>query len=433
MTLQERLATGRGKWTPEYPYLGTAPVDYEDCISPEYFADEREAVFRRWWLYVGREDRVRRPGTYFTRELPGLASIVVARGLDGTIHAFHNVCAHRGNKVVWQEHPAEETSGTCRAFHCKYHGWQYGMDGRVEHITNEDQFFDLDRSTLRLPPVHCDVMGGFVFVNLAEDPPPLREFLGERLCEMEAYPFHLMTQRYGFSTRVHGNWKLAADTILEWYHPAYVHQKFIHPDVREAEKMVPPIDSYHYELFDPHILNSVPGPPPLRPREPGKSGEPRRDMVWIYRLFRGGLFGPDDVPDIGPLPEFLNKGGIASWGNDQFWLLPNLSVQIWARNFYITYTYLPESVGSHIYDIDLYFVPPATTRERLAQELVVNSVIEIAMQDVNTVEASYSALTTRAQRQFQLSDQELMIRSFHHSIRRAVEGYRNERDRVVVR
>src|SRR5436853_7783110 len=107
-----------GSWTAHYPDLGTEPVSYEDSISPEFFELEREAVFKRTWLYVGRAERLPRAGSYFTRELSGLASIVVTRGLDGTVHAFHNVCAHRGNKVVWQEHPQLESSGTCRQFAC---------------------------------------------------------------------------------------------------------------------------------------------------------------------------------------------------------------------------------------------------------------------------------------------------------------------------
>jgi hypothetical protein len=193
--------------------------------------------------------------------------------------------------------------------------------------------------------------------------------------------------------------------------------------VSKAEKLVPPVDSYHYDLFPPHQLTSVPGPPPLPPREPGTAGPPARDQKWVYRLFRAGLFGPDDVPDIGPPPEFLNKGGIRSWGNDQFWLFPNLSIQIWARGYYITYTYWPEAVDSHIYEIDLYFVPPANARERLAQELVVDSTIEFAMQDVNTIEATHSALATRAQTTFHLSDQELLIRNFHKVVRDAVAAH----------
>ena len=73
-------------------------------------------------------------------------------------------------------------------------------------------------------------------------------------------------------------------------------------------------------------------------------------------------------------------------------------------------------------------MPPENATQRLAQELVVNSVIEVAMQDVNTVEATYSAVKTGAQKEFHLSDQELMIRSFHHTIDGAVADYRAERD-----
>jgi len=421
--IQDRLATGKGKFTPRYPELGTGAVSYEDCISPEFFTAEREAVFERSWLYVGRVERLPRPGTFFTRELPGkLASIVVTKGLDGEVHAFHNVCAHRGNKVVWQEHPQEESAGSCRQFACKYHGWRYGLDGCVTHVTNEAEFFDLDKDSLGMPSVACETFAGFVFVNLAADPVPLRTFLGDRIGELEGYPFDKMTQRYGFSTRIHGNWKLAVDSVCEWYHPPYVHGRFIDPDVSKAEKMVPPVDAYHYDVFRPHMLTSVPGPPPLPPRD-GGAGEPRRDQRWVYKLFRAGLFGPDDVPDIGELPAFLNKGEIGFWGNDQFWLFPNLSVQIWARNYYITYTYWPESVDSHIYEIDMYFVPPANARDRLAQELVVDSTIEFAMQDVNTIEATHSALATRAQREFHLSDQELLIRQFHTVIRDTVAAH----------
>ena len=425
-TTEDRPATGDGKFTPKYPHLGTDPVTYEDSISPEFFTAEREAVFKRSWLYVGREERVRRPGSFFTRELPGLASLVITRDLDGTVHAFHNVCAHRGNKVVWQEHPAQESSGSCRQFTCKYHGWRYGLDGKAAHVTNAGEFFDLDRYDLRMPPAHCEVFAGFIFVNLAEHPIPLIEFLGDRIGELDAYPFQLMTQRYGFSTRIKGNWKLAVDSVCEWYHPAYVHRLFIHPETAKAEQMVPPVDAYHYDLFPPHQLTSVPGPPIIPPRQPGSAGAPARNQRWIYKLFRAGLFGPDDVPDIGELPEFLNKGNVASWGNDQFWLFPNLSVQIWSRNFYITYTYWPESVDSHIYEIDLYFVPPANAGDRLAQELVVDSVIEFAMQDVNTIEATHSALATRAQHQFHLGDQELLIRNFHRVIRDAVAAWTDQ-------
>ena len=107
-----------------------------------------------------------------------------------------------------------------------------------------------------MPPVHCEVWAGFIFVNLAKDPVPLRTFLGEGLLGMETYPFHLMTQRYGFSTRIKGNWKLAVDSVCEWYHPPYVHGRFIDPDVVEgredgaAGRLVPlrPVPAAHADV-----------------------------------------------------------------------------------------------------------------------------------------------------------------------------------------
>lgn len=427
-SIQDRLATGKGKFTPRYPELGTGPVSYEDSISEEFFEAEREAIFKRTWLKVGRMEQLPRTGSFFTRELPGLGSIVVTRAADGTVSALHNVCAHRGNKVVWQEHPKDETSGVSREFTCKYHGWRYGLDGRVKHVTNECEFFDLDMGTLRMPKLHCDVWAGFIFVNFSQDAAPLRTFLGDRLLELESYPFDKMTQHWGFKTRIKGNWKISIDALLEWYHPPYVHGRFLDTDVSKAEKLVPPVDSYHYDLFVPHMLTSVPGPPPLPPREPGALGPAARDQKWVYQLFRAGLFGTDDVPDVGPLPAALNIGGIKSWGNDQFWLFPNFSVQIWARNYYITYQYWPESVDSHRYEVDIYFAPPRNARDRLAQELVVDSTIEFAMQDSNTVEATHSAVATRATQQFHLSDQELLIRNFHKVVRDAVAAHQTAND-----
>lgn len=426
--IQRKLATGKGLFTPRWPDLGTGPVSYEDCISKDFFEDEQEAIFRRAWLFVGRENQLPRPGTYFVRELPRLGSIVVTKDRDGDIHALGNVCAHRGNKVVWQEHPGKESRGSCREFACRYHGWRYGLDGRLTHVTCEDQFFDLDKSALRMPKLHCEVFAGFIFVNLSRDPEPLREFLGPRLLEIESYPFEKLVNVYGFECRINGNWKLGMDALLEWYHPAYVHGRFIHKDVAKAEKLVPPADSYHYDLFGKHMLTSVPGPPQLPPRE-GSAGPAKRDQNWVYKLFRAGLFGPDDPVDIGPLPEALNKGGIRSWGNDQFWFWPNLSVQIWARNYLITYEYWPEAVGSHQYRVNMYFPEPRNAQERLAQELTVCSTIEFAMQDSNTVEATHQAISARTLDRFQLSDLELMIRNFHKVVGDVVREYRDGRGR----
>ena len=138
-----------GSWTENYPELGTAPVDYTDSIDPAFFEAERDAIFKRTWLNVGRVERLPRTGSYFTKELPSAGpgmSVIIVKTKDGSIKAYHNVCRHRGNKLVWNDFPHEETSGTCRQFTCKYHAWRYSLDGDLTFIQQEDEFFDVDKS-----------------------------------------------------------------------------------------------------------------------------------------------------------------------------------------------------------------------------------------------------------------------------------------------
>src|SRR5688500_14250768 len=103
-------------WTAHYG-LSSDDISYEDSTDPQYFQDELEAVFRRSWLHVGREIQLPEPGDYFTRALHGLGrSLIVSRGRDGVGRAFHNMCTHRGNKLVWEDHPEKEICGNARRF-----------------------------------------------------------------------------------------------------------------------------------------------------------------------------------------------------------------------------------------------------------------------------------------------------------------------------
>src|SRR4051812_10699071 len=198
-----------GSWT-EHFGLDTAPVDYTDSISPDHYELERDAIFRRTWLNVGRVEQLPRKGSYFTRELDSArTSVVIVRGTDDEIRAFHNMCRHRGNKLVWNDYPREETSGVCRLFTCKYHGWRYGLDGGCTFVQQEQEFFDLDKSDFGLVPVQVEVWAGFIFVHLdPKNTVGLREYLGDLAADIEDYPFHLMTQVHRYRAEVGSNWKL---------------------------------------------------------------------------------------------------------------------------------------------------------------------------------------------------------------------------------
>ena len=146
--------------------------------------------------------------------------------MDGEVRAFHNICRHRGNKLVWTDFPREESSGNARQFVCKYHGWKYDLDGACSFVQQESEFFDLDKADYGLVPVHCDVWSGFIFVNLAAEPSQtLAEFLGPMITAIDGYPFDQMTERFFYRADVGSNWKLFMDAFQEFYHAPVLHAK----------------------------------------------------------------------------------------------------------------------------------------------------------------------------------------------------------------
>jgi phenylpropionate dioxygenase-like ring-hydroxylating dioxygenase large terminal subunit len=397
-----------GSWTEHYPGLGTSPVDYADSIDPAYYEAERTAVFRRTWLNVGRVERLPKTGSYFTRELAVAdTSLIIVRGRDGQIRAFHNICRHRGNKLVWNDFPGEEVKGSCRQFTCKYHAWRYALDGELTFIQQEQEFFGLDKSDYGLKGVRCEVWEGFIFVNLDPDAQPLTDYLGEMAKGLEGYPFHEMTEVYTYRAEVGSNWKLFMDAFAEFYHAPVLHQK--QAVKGEADKLLGfGFEALHYELHSPHsMISSWGGMAP--PRDPSM-------VKPIERALRSGLFGPWDRPAIeglDPLPPGINPARRTAWGTDSFTFFPNFMLLIWAPGWYLTYHYWPTAVDRHLFESSLYFVPPATARERLAQELAAVTFKEYALQDANTLEATQSMLKSRAVTEFPLCDQEILLRHLH--------------------
>jgi phenylpropionate dioxygenase-like ring-hydroxylating dioxygenase large terminal subunit len=409
-----------GSWTEHYPDLGTGPVSYEDSISPEFFELERDAIFKRAWLNVGRVEQLRRNGSYFTKELEvARTSLILVRDNDGQVRAFHNICRHRGNKLVWNDFPREETAGVCRQFTCKYHGWRYGLDGSLSFVQQEEEFFDLDKSQYGLVPVHCDVWEGFIFVNLAQEPEQsLREFLGPMITSLEGYPFGQMTEHWSYRAPVQANWKLYMDAFQEFYHAPVLHAKQS-PKAFSAPAQQAGFEAPHYQIDGPHRLVSTSG---IRFWE--LSDEMIKPME---RITRNGLFGPWEKADLGELPTGLNPAKCDPWGLDSFQLFPNFVILIWSQGWYLTYHYWPTSFNRHIFEGNIYFPPPKTPRDRIGLEMAAVTFKEFALQDANTLEATQSMLESRAVQQFPLNDQEVLCRHLHKVAQDWVQDYQKTR------
>ena len=411
-----------GSWTEHYPELGTALVSYEDSISPEFHELEGEAIFKRAWLNVGRVELLPRNGSYFTKELQvARTSIIIVRGMDGEVRAFHNICRHRGNKLVWNDFPNEEVNGTCRQFTCKYHGWRYDLDGALNFVQQEGEFFDLDKDDFGLVPVNCDVWEGFIFVNLAREPEQsLTEFLGPMVTSLEGYPFDQMTERWLYRSEVRANWKLYMDAFQEFYHAPVLHAKQSPSKFSNAAQEAG-FEAPHYRIDGPHRLVSTAGI---------RAWELDQDMRKpIEEITRSGLFGPWDGPDLGTgkLAPGVNPAGCDPWGLDSFQLFPNFTILIWGQGWYLTYHYWPTSFNSHIFEGTLYFVPAKTPRERIAHELSAVSFKEFGLQDANTLEATQSMLESRAIDLFPLGDQEVLCRHLHNETAKWVDDYQKNK------
>ena len=395
-----------GSWTEHYPDLGTGTVSFSDSTSPEFYELEREAIFKRAWLNVGRVEDLPRKGSYFSKEiLIANASVVVVRGMDYEVRAFHNICRHRGNKLVWNEFPREESQGFCRQFTCKYHGWRYDLEGNCTFVQQEGEFFDLDKADYGLASVHCDVWNGFVFVNLDKEPSQtLREFLGPMITALDEYPFHAMSERYDFAADNNSNWKVFADAFQEYYHVPALHPQQTPVAVRKPDTGV---ECAHFQIDGPHRLTTTGGT--------RRWNLPQEYMYPIEIATRSGLLGPWDGPEIEPLPDGLNPGGVEPWGITNFQVFPNLEILIYG-NWYLVYRYWPTSPSTHHFEAHLAFPPARNVRERVEQECAAVMFKEFALQDAGMLGGTQAALETGVVDRFPLNDQEILVRHFHKTV-----------------
>src|SRR3546814_294840 len=296
-----------GSWT-EHFGIETTPRSYEDSIDPEHYAKEQAAIFRRTWLNVGRVEQLRRTGSYFTKELDAAGtSVIVVKDGKGVVRAFHNICRHRGNKLVWQDYPREEVAGSCRQFTCKYHGWRYDLEGALTFVQQQEEFFDLDMEEFGLVALRCEIWAGFIFVNCDPEAPPLLDYMGQMGAGIADYPFEKLTQVLKYRAEIGSNWKLFIDAFMEFYHAPVLHAKqAVEGESKKLQEYG--YEALHYDIDGPHSMVSSWG---------GMAPPKDETMVKpIERVLRSGLFGVWDAPDIGPLPEAMNPSKHKAWGEE---------------------------------------------------------------------------------------------------------------------
>ena len=194
--------------------------------SPEIYAAEKEAIFMKDWLCVGRVEEVENPGDYMTLRITD-EPIVVSRDEAGALHAFANVCAHRGVEVA-------SGAGNTKEFSCPYHGWLYDLQGKLVGAPYMKEAAGFDPANCRLKPLGLGTWAGWIFVTFNPDPLPLEQHLEPFIRECS---FFKMEDAYLVDKVVMDlecNWKFAVENSLDIYHVQAVHRatfgNFVDPE-----------------------------------------------------------------------------------------------------------------------------------------------------------------------------------------------------------
>lgn len=373
-------------------FLGTAPIPAAPYYDPDWYEAERQAIFLKDWIEIGHVCELPETGSFLRRDLEfAKASLLIVRGKDDKIRAFHNVCTHRGTQLV------EQAQGKAATFSCPYHRWTFGGDGALISAPDFEQFH-VSKADCTLPQVALSICAGLIFVSFAADPPPLRDWLGGLAEKLEALPVAKATTFSQYVYDIDANWKLTYDNFQENYH-----LRFIHP--RTGLATLGTDNPYGYPLrYDFY-------------------GRHRTQTIWS-----------NPAPRIKPMQGFaFGKGFSAAAARDLVGGAHDRDYFALFPNFFLLGT--PAQHFSHIvYPIDatrsrgvirIYWVgEDGSASERFAREFAMATARDIHAEDRSVIEAGQRGLSSGALPHIHFQTQEALCRHLYNGVRDAVESWR---------
>jgi phenylpropionate dioxygenase-like ring-hydroxylating dioxygenase large terminal subunit len=186
-------------------------------VSDEVFKIEIEKIWRELWLFVGTTASIPKPGDFFTYKI-GTDNIIIVRGNAGEVYAHHNTCRHRGSIVCLED------NGNASRFICPYHQWVFDKDGRL--IKARLMPDDFCKEEHRLHKVNCEVIEGFIFICLDENPPSIEKL--KKDFKPFLSPFKIAQAKIAHTSKyvLKTNWKLVGENFRECYHCGPAHPEY---------------------------------------------------------------------------------------------------------------------------------------------------------------------------------------------------------------
>ncbi len=211
--------------------------------SETLFYFERDQVLGKTWAGLGFASELANNGSVAPADFMGLP-LIMARDRKGTIRVFHNVCSHRGMKLV------SEPRSQARSIRCPYHSWDYDFNGDLQATpliggAGVNRMSDFSCKNKGLTPVRSHLWMGIIFVNLSGDAPDFEQFIAPLEKRWETFVSRLDFSQLQVSASdssmeltVKANWKLAVENYCEAYHLPW-----IHPDLNKYSPV-----SEHYNI-----------------------------------------------------------------------------------------------------------------------------------------------------------------------------------------
>ena len=260
-----------------YQFLGNEDISTDRYIDPKFAKEEFDKLWTRTWQFACREENIPEVGDYQVYDI-GSYSFIITRVAKNEVRAYFNACMHRGTKLR-----PSGTEGRASEFQCSFHGWSWNIDGTNKNVVCAWDFPHVDRKKLKLPEARVELLGGFVFINMDPDAPPLAQYLGED------FKKHIdewkLEDRYTYlhvAKRLPCNWKLAIEAFLEAYHVIITHPQVA---VSNADA------NSQYDVYGEHVNRFISPLGVLSPHLAGKYTE--EDILAQFTLGDSGALGSE--------------------------------------------------------------------------------------------------------------------------------------------
>jgi phenylpropionate dioxygenase-like ring-hydroxylating dioxygenase large terminal subunit len=282
-----------------------ATVDRSIFSDEEIYQLELERIFARGWNFMCHESQIPKPGDFFMNYI-GDDSVIATRDKTGKLQVLLNTCRHRGNAVCRAE------QGHTKSFLCTYHGWTYGLDGRLIGVPGYKDFYhgelDKDQWGLITAPL-VESYKGFVFACMDPDAPDLEDFLGP----VGRIGLDLIAERGrivpidGVKKYIIGcNWKLSVDNVFDYYHAPLTHAASMQVRRPRLDKQGEPIvprppgasdqrvmlGAYGHAISGPRITEAARA---ISDQLPDDTREPQLDFAWREKPEAQAAMGPAGI------------------------------------------------------------------------------------------------------------------------------------------